>query len=120
MTFEGVEYQRDRSGFYRCPYPCTDPAFSPHGRKFKGEERFLVHLAECKAKPKPEPAYTPRKPLVRKVEGECSDCAEILWTLDPIWQLPDRFVCLACHKSYYDAGVGHMDGIGLELPGEYS
>jgi hypothetical protein len=120
VTFEGVEYERDRGGFYRCPWPCTDLAYSPLGRKFKGEDRFLLHLEVCAAKPKPVPVYAAPKPTERKIEGECSDCADPLWTLDPIWQMVDRYVCWDCRKRYLEAGVGYLDSIGLELPGEYS
>lgn len=52
-----------------------------------------------------------------EVHSECPDCGLVIYKLESIWQMTDRFVCFDCREVYQEMGLGYMDCAGLVLPG---
>lgn len=117
MNFEGKEYKRDFKGFYRCPYGCSDPRYS--ARKFVGEERFLKHLQECRAKPSEgqELVWVPPEKSEPKYFQDCPDCGLPIFETETIWWLRDKIVCMQCYRPYFEVGRGHQEPVNLQIPG---
>lgn len=113
MIHDGKEYIPDNQGYYRCPNACGHPDFPKP--KWKTEIGFAKHLAKCPNRPlAPEESPKPPEP---EWFADCPDCGEIIWTMETVWRMADKIVCIACYGSYYKQGMGHMDAAGLELPG---
>ena len=87
MIIDGKEYERDRKGFYRCPYPdCHHPDYP--ARKFKTDAGFIKHLGECKARPDGSGVWhnPPDPPEV--LWGICPDCGKEISLLRNCFYLP--------------------------------
>lgn len=109
VEYDSKTYERDSRGKYRCPNRCGHPDYpQPSWVTDKG---FLKHLAECEAK-----VWTPEPVQENAWFCDCPDCGLPIWTLTSCWWMHDKIVCLDCYLPYFEAGVGHIDGAGLELP----
>ena len=114
VVFEGMTYSPWRDGSFRCPWKCSDPNYPQ--RKWASEKGFLKHLQECKGKPEPELIWEKPPEREREVFGECPDCGATIWKMQSCWWMLDKIVCIDCHELYLEAGMGHHDCAGLNLP----
>lgn len=107
IEHNGITYERDSRGKYRCPARCGHPDYpQPSWVSDKG---FLKHLAACKG----DRTWTPEPVAAREKFADCPDCGKTIWKMESCWRFLDRMVCLECWTSYPE---GYMDCAGLELP----
>ena len=45
--------------------------------------------------------------------GTCEDCGGLVWKMETMWQMIDRWVCWSCREDYEE---GFADCAGLQLP----
>jgi predicted RNA-binding Zn-ribbon protein involved in translation (DUF1610 family) len=114
VEYEGKTYERDSRSKYRCNGGCSDPNYPP--RSWTSDAGFLKHLGECKGKPEAELTWSPIAPQEREKFADCPDCLKPIWKMTTCWWMHDRIVCPDCYRPYFDAGKGHWDAAGLELP----
>jgi hypothetical protein len=93
---------------YRCPHGCADEFHKP--KSWKTERGLAKHLREFHSiwvKPEEPPL---------EYFGDCADCGSSIFKGDTIWWIPKRLICIGCYKPYCDAGTGHQEPAGLEIP----
>lgn len=114
--------ERGERGFYWCPNHCTGPTVgsSYPERHWSTEKGILGHIAKCPLRSGAESMMMPTvMPKQREIYCLCPDCTTPIMEGETIWWMRDKIVCMDCHAEYLTAGVGHMEGAGIELGGDF-